>query len=117
MGIIRLKKDNAGNAAAQTAVSEEANAVRAERQYESLPQGALFENKNRETAYQNVFRFNNGTTRQFISGAPKNYKSAKTNVYEKIRTRLNKNADGDFECLENVFDTKFMPRQGTKKFI
>ena len=115
MGIIRLKKDNAGNAAAQTAVSEEANAVRAERQYESLPQGALFENKNRETAYQNVFRFNNGTTRQFISGAPKNYKSAKTNVYEKIRTRLNKNADGDFECLENVFDTKFYAAAGNEK--
>ena len=72
MGIIRLKKDNEkvestdqfDNGLLEKEIVSAVGNVEAEN---DLPQEALYENKGRKTLNQNVFRFNDGTTRQFIS--------------------------------------------------
>jgi len=112
MGIIRLKKDNEkvestdqfDNGLLEKEIVSAVGNVEAEN---DLPQEALYENKGRKTLNQNVFRFNDGTTRQFISCVPKNYFDKKTNTHKRIETCLCANSDGDLECRKNIFETKF----------
>ena len=112
MGIIKLKKIEEETSTVEglekSAVTEEIIPVENVAAEENdLPKDALFENKEKKTAYQNVFRFNDGTTRQIVSGAPKNYMDKKTNQHKKIKTCLCKNTEGDLECQTNIFETKF----------
>ena len=112
MGIIRLNKTNEktaltseleNNTVAQAVLSVENTSG----EESDFPQEVLYENKEKKTLNQNVFRFNDGTKRQFISCAPKNYLDKVTNTHKKIQTCLCENSDGDLECQKNIFETKF----------
>lgn len=103
MGIIKLKQTN--EKVALTDELENNNAVKTVLSAENtwgeendLPQEILYENKEKKTVNQNVFCFNDGTKRQFISCSPQNYLDKQTNTHKKIQTCLCKNPD--VQCWE-----------------
>lgn len=112
MGIIKLKKTNEEAKAAEelesgTVAEEVISAEKAATDENVLPREALFENKDKKSMHQDIFRFNDGTIRQFVSGEPKNYVDKATKKHKKIQTCLCKNSEGDLECRKNIFETRF----------
>ena len=112
MGIIKLKKINEEAKAVEelesgTVAEEVISAEKAATDENVLPREALFENKDKKSMHQDIFRFNDGTIRQFVSGEPKNYVDRATKKHKKIQTCLCKNSEGDLECRKNIFETRF----------
>ena len=100
MGIIRLKKDNAGNAAAQVAVSEGTNAVMAEDvTREWADPAVLGEDESHIDAYSRHYYLNNGTAKSVISASPVNYRDEETGKWRTIDNTLSEKTD----CYEANF--------------
>ena len=100
MGIIRLKKDNAGNAAAQTAVSEGTNAVIAENVAQEWADPAVLgEDEAHIDAYSRHYYLNNGTAKSVISASPVNYRDEETGKWRTIDNTLSEKTD----CYEANF--------------
>ena len=97
MGIIKLKKTNEEAKAVEelesgTVAEEVISAEKAATDENVLPREALFENKDKKSMHQDIFRFNDGTIRQFVSGEPKNYVDKATKKHTCVIEEVYKNS-------------------------